>query len=57
LITFLQHYLVAMATTLDKLENKVEIHHMCQAPSYYLGKRGIIEGICLVPSLSVDVYL
>jgi len=24
---FLQHYLVAMATTLDKLENKVQIHH------------------------------
>jgi len=26
--TFLQHYLVAMATTLDKLENKVQIHHL-----------------------------
>jgi len=28
LITFLQHDLVAMATTLDKLENKVQIHHV-----------------------------
>jgi len=23
-----QHYLVAMATSLDKLENKVQIHHL-----------------------------
>ena len=25
--SFQQHYLVAMATSLDKLENKVQIHH------------------------------
>jgi len=28
LITILQHYLVAMATSLDKLENYVQVHHL-----------------------------
>ena len=34
----LQHYLVAMATTLDKLENKVQIHHVL-VKCYHMVKR------------------
>ena len=33
-----QHYLVAMATSLDKLENKVQIHHL-HAKRFHMVKR------------------
>jgi len=38
LITFLQHYLVAMVTSLDKLENKIQVHHL-HLERYHILKR------------------